>query len=65
MEITISLEEYIELLECKLYSLKKAEEEDSSWNYGIDELETKIKELKNKLQKDCISEIKVLPLHSN
>lgn len=47
--ITITLEEYFELLEYKLYSLKKAKEEDSSWNYGIEELEEKIKELKNKL----------------
>lgn len=47
--ITISLEEYIELLEYKLYCFKKAKEEVSSWNYGIEELEEKIKELKNKL----------------
>lgn len=47
--ITISLEEYIELLETMLYCLEKAKKEDSSWNYGIEELEEKIKELKNKL----------------
>ncbi|MFW6233344.1 MAG: hypothetical protein ACOC3Z_01640 [Nanoarchaeota archaeon] len=46
--ISITLEEYIDLLEIKLYSLKSAKEEDSSWNYGIEELEEKIKNLKSK-----------------
>lgn len=47
--ITITKKEYIDLLEIKLYSLKKAEEEDSSWNYDIKELEEAIKKLKDSL----------------
>lgn len=46
--ITIPIKEYIGLLEIKLYTLKEAKEKDSSWNYGIEELEQEIKELKNK-----------------
>jgi hypothetical protein len=48
-EITCSLEDYISLLEYKLICLKKAYEEDSSWNYSIDKLEKTIAELKTKL----------------
>lgn len=48
-DVTISIVEYIELLELKLEALKEANEFDSSWNYGIDELEFKIKELKSKI----------------
>jgi hypothetical protein len=45
--ITISLEEYIELLKYKLYSLKN----DSSYDYSFDcnKLREKIEELENKL----------------
>ena len=48
-EITCPLEQYIDLLGYKLECLKKAYEEDSSWNYGIDELEQIIIKLKSKL----------------
>ena len=48
-EITIDSVEYIELLEYKLQVLKDANELDSSWNYGIDELEFKINKLKSKI----------------
>jgi len=44
---TITLKEYIELLEYKLMALQYAKEEDSSWNYGIEELKEEIKNLKN------------------
>jgi hypothetical protein len=44
--INIPLSEYIELLEIKLTSLQCAYEYDSSWNYGIPELEEKIEKLK-------------------
>lgn len=47
--IEIPLIEYIELLEFKLESLKAARDADSSWNYGIDELEEKILTLKRGL----------------
>ena len=46
MEVLIKIKEYIELLEIKLIALKYSQEQDSSWNYGINELETKISELK-------------------
>ena len=48
-EIKISLSEYIELLEYKLSALEEAYRNDSSWNYGIDELKEEIKKLKAKL----------------
>ena len=48
-EITCPLEQYIDLLGYKLECIKKAYEEDSSWNYGIDELEQIIIKLKSKL----------------
>lgn len=44
---TITLKEYIELLEFKLMALEYAKEEDNSWNYGIGELKNEIKELKS------------------
>lgn len=44
--IEITTSEYIELLEYKLQCLELAKEEDSSWNYNIDELKLQIKELK-------------------
>lgn len=44
--VEISTLEYIELLEYKLQCLELAKEEDSSWNYGIDELKLQIQELK-------------------
>lgn len=46
--VILPLNELIELLEFKLISLKKAKEEDSSWNYGIEELEAEINYLKSK-----------------
>lgn len=42
----LPVSEFISLLEFKLDSLKKAREEDSSWNYGIEELEADIEYLK-------------------
>lgn len=45
--ITISKEEYIELLEISLYAKQEAHDKDSSWNYGIEELREKIEKLKN------------------
>lgn len=48
-EVICPLEDYISLLEFKLICLKQAEEEDSSWNYGIEELEALITKLKTKL----------------
>lgn len=44
-ECIIPTNQLIELLEYKVESLKKAKEEDSSWNYGIEDLEEQIKEL--------------------
>lgn len=44
-ECIIPTDQLIELLKYKLEALKKAKEEDSSWNYGIEELEEQIKEL--------------------
>jgi len=43
--IEISIEEYIQLLEYKLRVLLQAQQEDSSWNYGIEELQEQIKSL--------------------
>lgn len=48
-DITISIFEYIGLLELKLLYLKKLKEEGDSWNYDIDELEQKITELKTRI----------------
>lgn len=45
-ECTIATFELIELLEFKLDALKQAEANDSSWNYGIEELKTLILNLK-------------------
>lgn len=42
----VPTEEFIELLEYKLEALKKAKEQDSSWNYGIEELEQEISSIK-------------------
>lgn len=39
-------EELVELLEFKVTALKHAKEEDSSWNYGIDDLEKEINKIK-------------------
>lgn len=47
--ITITEQEYIALLEFKLIALQYAQEEDSSWNYGIKELEQQIEQLKHQL----------------
>jgi hypothetical protein len=44
---TLSNQEYLDLLEYKLIALKQAKEQDSSWNYGIEELEQEIKTLKS------------------
>lgn len=44
--IEIPLLEYIELLEIKLAAKKEAFEKDSSWNYGIEEIELQIESLK-------------------
>ena len=44
--ITITKDEYIGLLEYKLDALKKAQSNDSSWNYNIEELELQIESLK-------------------
>lgn len=46
----IPLDEYIELLEFKLMCLLEAYKKDSSWNYGIEELQEKIQKLKDQLQ---------------
>lgn len=45
----ISTREYIDLLEYKLICIEKVQQEDSSWNYGIEEIKEQIKELKNSL----------------
>lgn len=45
-DITISKIEYVELLNFKLDSLRLAQEQDSSWNYGIKELELEIQKYK-------------------
>lgn len=42
----IPTDQLISLLECKLDRLHSAQKEDSSWNYGIEELEQQIQELK-------------------
>jgi len=42
----VPYEEFIELLEFKLNSLKEAKERDSSWNYRIEELESEINKIK-------------------
>lgn len=47
IEAVIRLDDLIDLLEIKLASLKEAEEKDSSWNYGIKELEEQIADLKS------------------
>lgn len=44
--VLIDIEDLIILLEYKLEKIKQYYEEDSSWNYGIEELENQIKELK-------------------
>ena len=46
--VLLPLSELIELLEFKLDSLKQAKQEDSSWNYPIDELTSDIDFLKKK-----------------
>lgn len=38
----VPTEEFIELLKFKLDALKQAKEQDSSWNYNIEELEQQI-----------------------
>lgn len=38
--------EFVELLECKLECLKRAQQEDSSCNYDIEDLETEIRRIK-------------------
>ena len=43
---TISTFELIELLEFKLLALKQAKDKDSSWNYGTEELENLILNLR-------------------
>ena len=48
MKIEIDLSEYIHLLNVELYSKKQAKGIDSSWNYGIEELEEKINHLQSK-----------------
>jgi len=48
-EIICPLQQYIDLLGYKLECLEKAYEQDSSWNYGIDELKETIAKLKTKL----------------
>lgn len=50
-DITIPLTDYIDLLEVSLYAKKDARNLDSSWNYGIEELEEKISALKQQLEK--------------
>jgi hypothetical protein len=45
--ITLTKQQYIELLEYKLIVLQQANETDSTWNYGIEELENEIKTLKS------------------
>ncbi len=48
--ITISLLEYVELLESEVRLLKIEKEKDSSWNYDIEGKEEIIKELKTMKQ---------------
>lgn len=48
-ECIIPTKQLIDLLEIKLLSLLKAQEEDSSWNYPIKEYEVLISELKSTL----------------
>lgn len=45
-QVEIPLSELIELLEFKLSAKIVAQEHDSSWNYGIEELSEQVKELK-------------------
>lgn len=45
-EIICPLQQYIDLLKYKLEYLEKAYDQDSSWNYGIDELKETIAKLK-------------------
>jgi hypothetical protein len=47
--VLLQLPDLIELLEIKLAYLKEAKEKNSSWNYGIEELESEINYLKQKL----------------
>lgn len=42
----IPYDEFIELLEFKLIALKESQDKDSSWNYGIEELEKQIDKIK-------------------
>lgn len=44
-ECIIPTSQLIDLLRYKLIALQKAYDEDSSWNYPIDELKEQIKEL--------------------
>lgn len=48
-ECIIPTKQLVELLYFKLNTLTIAKEEDSSWNYGIEELEAQIKELQSSL----------------
>ncbi len=47
--VQITTQEYLELLEFKIQALKEAQEKDSSWNYGIDELELHMEYVKHEL----------------
>lgn len=48
-EILCPIEQYISLLEYKLICLQTAKDNDSSWNYRIDDLKETIKKLKQEL----------------
>lgn len=47
--VTITIKEYIELLEIKISYLKIAKDLDSSWYYSIDKIKEQIKKLKQQL----------------
>lgn len=44
--IIINKQRYIELLELEIIAKQYAKREDSSWNYGIEELQKKLEEIK-------------------
>lgn len=48
-QVIIPIEQILELLEISLEKRQKTFNEDSSWNYGIIELEEQIIEIKSKV----------------
>lgn len=58
--ITIPLNEYIDLLVDKTIILKQQKEKDPRWNYGITELELKISKLTDyNTNKDLFKDINI------